>query len=68
MVLVITGYSGEVLEDELGGLRLAGPGLPADHDALVLPVNKRKMILADFLPLLLRIFKYRIFFSHYYRI
>ena len=41
MVLVITGYSGQVLEDELGGLRLAGPGLPADHDALVLPVNDR---------------------------
>ena len=37
--LDITGYSGEVLEDELGGLRLAGPGLPADHDALVLPAK-----------------------------
>ena len=33
---VLAGDGGEVLQDQLGALGLAGPGLPADDDALVL--------------------------------
>ena len=33
---MLAGDGGEVLQDQLGALGLAGPGLPADDDALVL--------------------------------
>ena len=36
-VISSTRSDGEKLEDDLGGLRLAGTGLAADHDGLAAP-------------------------------